>query len=121
MHARLVQSTKISGITIFKTPSRPKIDPSLEDQFLYKTNMLILRVQINCSFKSPDRISNDCREGRNALFALNKLHCKSTNPKVMVQFYTSVVLPSVLFGCEIWTNLKTADISALNHFQHFKV
>lgn len=76
----------------------------IQNEYIY------LGFQINCLFKSSDRISNACRQGRNTFFALKELHCKSANPKVMVQLYNSVVLPSVLFGCETWTDLKTADI-----------
>ena len=37
------------------------------------------------------------------------------------QLYKSVVLPTVLYGCEMQNNLKSLDLTKLNIFQHFIV
>ena len=37
----------------------------------------------------------------------------------MFHLYKTVVLPSVLFGCELWNNLSYSDLHRLNTFQHF--
>ena len=41
---------------------------------------------------------------------------------VLVKLYKYVVLPIVLYGCEMWNNLKSVDVlTNLNRFQHFIV
>jgi hypothetical protein len=32
---------------------------------------------------------------------------------------TSIVIPSVLYGCEVWNDLKNKDLLLLNKLQHF--
>lgn len=44
---------------------------------------------------------------------------KKPHPKTLVSIYKKVILPSVLFGCELWNNLKSKDWNILNRFQHF--
>jgi hypothetical protein len=41
------------------------------------------------------------------------------HPKTSVNIYKKFVLTSVLFGCEVWNNLKAKDWSILNRLQHF--
>ena len=43
---------------------------------------------------------------------------KITNPEVLIDLYKSVVLPSTLYGCEVWNNLKTNEIASLNRLKH---
>lgn len=43
------------------------------------------------------------------------------NPLVLVRLYNSIVLPSMLYGCELWNNMKATDYAALNRAQHFIV
>lgn len=38
-----------------------------------------------------------------------------------MNLYKKVVLPSTLYGCEIWNELKSQDYQLLNKFQHFIV
>jgi hypothetical protein len=45
----------------------------------------------------------------------------TTKPCLVVKLYKSVVLPTVLYGCEMWDNLKSVDLTNLNRFQHFIV
>ena len=37
----------------------------------------------------------------------------------MVHLYRTIVLPSVLYGCEIWGHINNTDMQRLNVFQHF--
>ena len=41
------------------------------------------------------------------------------NPLVNTTLYKRVVLPSFLYGCETWTNLRQVDIMNINKFQHY--
>ena len=35
------------------------------------------------------------------------------NPKTSVDLYRKVVVPTVLYGCEVWNNLKQRDVDEL--------
>ena len=39
------------------------------------------------------------------------------NPKTSVDLYRKVVVSTVLYGCEVWNNLKQRDVDELNKFQ----
>ena len=77
--------------------------------------------EMNSRFKATERTTNACRKGRNAFFVINSIMSNSTKPCVLVKLYKSVVLPTVLYGCEMWDNLKSVDLTNLNRFQHFIV
>ena len=79
-----------------------------------------LGIEMNSRFKATER-TNVCRKVRNAFFAINGIMSNSTKPCVLVKLYKSVVLPTVLYGCEMWNNLKSADLPNYNTFQHFIV
>jgi hypothetical protein len=51
----------------------------------------------------------------------NVSHKFRNKPCVLVKLYKSVVLPTVLYGYEMWNNLKSVDLTNLNRFQHFIV
>ena len=80
-----------------------------------------LRIDINSKFKSIDRSQNACRKRRNAYFALNGISAKTTNPSVLINLYKTVVLPTVLYGFEMWSKMRFNDVSVLNRSQHFIV
>ena len=85
------------------------------------TNYTHLGVDINSNLNSSERIMNCCRKRRNSFFALNGISSKSTNPEVLVKLYKTIILPSVLYGCEIWGRVKASDLALLNKLQHFIV
>ena len=84
-------------------------------------NCCHLGIEMNSRFKATERATNACRKGRNAFFATNGIMSKSTKPCILVKLYKSIVLPTVLYGCEMWNNLKSVDLTNLNRFQHFIV
>ena len=43
------------------------------------------------------------------------------NPLTSVNLYKKIVVPIVLYGCEIWNNLNKNDIDIINRLQHFIV
>lgn len=80
-----------------------------------------LGIELNSKFKPSERISNCCRKGKNAYFSLKGVNSKLTNPVVMIKLYKTVILPSVLYGCEMWGSMRKVDIVTLSRFQHFVI
>ena len=56
-----------------------------------------------------DHIESGCRKGRNSFHALTL---------TLAKLYKSVVIPSVLYGCEFCNNLSAADSQRLHVFQN---
>ena len=46
----------------------------------------------------------------------NALH-----PLTYVKLYSTIIIPIALYGCELWSNIKSCDVLKLNRFQHFIV
>ena len=80
-----------------------------------------LGIELNGKFSSLQRTTNVCRKARNAYFAVANIRNEHTNPLVLIQLYKSVVLPILLYGCEVWNDIKGQDINLLNILQHFVV
>jgi hypothetical protein len=57
----------------------------------------------------------------NTYFAMSNIRTEYTNQLALIKLYKTVVIPSCLYGCEIWNNLKNQDNSLLNRLQHFIV
>ena len=62
--------------------------------------------ELNSKFKSNERTNSACRNGTNSYFAFSGAMSKETHPSVLLKLYKTVVLPSVLYGSEIWPNLN---------------
>lgn len=77
-----------------------------------------LGIIINDKSSLSDRVKSACRKGRNSFYALTDIGSPYLNPLTLAKLYKSVVLPSVLYGCELWNNLSTADSQRLHVFQH---
>lgn len=69
-------------------------------------------------FKSIDRTTNSCSKGRKAYFAIRNDLSNNTNPLTLVNLYRKIVIPTLLYVCELWNNLKQADLQVLSKFQH---
>ena len=68
-----------------------------------------LGILINHKCKLSDRIHAACNKGRKSYFALSDLGTTFLNPWTFIHLYKTVVLPSVLYGCELWANLTRED------------
>ena len=60
-------------------------------------------------------------KGRNAYFAIVGMGSQTLNPLTVTSLYSKVVIPTVLYGCEMWNNLSKKDLCNLQIFQHFVV
>ncbi|CAG2209444.1 unnamed protein product [Mytilus edulis] len=66
-------------------------------------------------------IQHSCRKGRNAYFAIAGTGSCLLNPLTVCGLYNKIVIPAVLYGCELWNGIKPKDIRCLETFQHFIV
>ena len=84
--------------------------PSNADVFLrnckiqYCQNYDHLGILINCNTKSSSRISNACCKGWKSFYALTDMDISRVNPESMAHLYKTIVLPSILYGCELWNH-----------------
>lgn len=84
-----------------------------------KDTYVHLGIELNSKLKYRDRIENLCRKGKNTIFATNVLLSKDVNPCSCLHIYKTVTLPTVLYGCELLSNLRKSDIVIFDTFQHF--
>ena len=66
-------------------------------------------------------IEDACTKGRNAFFSLAHTGMRPCclNPKVSVSLYKKVVISTVTYGCELWSNLTMNNYAEINKFQRF--
>ena len=69
-------------------------------------NYTHLGVVINRKCRLSDRIAASCTKGRKSYFALSDLGSPYLNPLTTSHLYKTVVLPSVLYGCELWNGIR---------------
>ena len=67
------------------------------------------------------RTKDACRKGRGVMLALcnNIIRDHQLNPITCLKLYKSVVLPSALFGCELWNDLTETEKVMLERLQRF--
>ena len=82
-------------------------------------NYTHLGIVVNRKCRLSDRIAASCTKGRKSYFALSDLGSPYLNPLTTSHLYKTVVLPSVLYGCELWNGISCQDLQKLNIFQHF--
>lgn len=90
-----------------------------DDEILINDSYKHLGIIQHSRFKTIDRTTDSCNKGRKAYFAIRNDLSHNTNPLTLVKLYRKIVLPTVLYGCELWNNLKQTDFQILNKFQHF--
>ena len=82
-------------------------------------NCTHLGIVINKKCSLSDRVVSACTKGRKSYFSLSDLGSPFLNPMTMSHLYKRVVLPTVLYGCELWNGLSTQDLNRLQILQHF--
>ena len=68
-------------------------------------------------------VKEACIKGRNAFFSLANTGVRpcGLNPKVSVSLYKKVVIPTITYGCELWSNLTMDNCTEINKIQRFIV
>ena len=87
------------------------------------TNATHLGIRQDSNMKICNRISERCKKAKSSFFAMIGLgvHPLGLNPITSANLYKRIVLPSVLYGSELWNNMTQSDINSINRFQHFIV
>ena len=89
---------------------KPDFKSSINDEHIPVSDTYIhLDVELNGNFKSLNRTRNVCRKARNTYFAMSNIRTEYTNPLALIKLYKTVVIPSCLYECEVWNNLKNQD------------
>ena len=100
-----------TDIVLFK-----KGRPMTEHPFIWKLGSDVIRITkakthlgivLNSNLTNGDAVSNACDKGRKSfygLFGINS-YAIDMNPLTYVNLYRKIVIPSALYGCELWNAL----------------
>ena len=80
-----------------------------------------LGIRQSCTLKYHHRIEERCQKAKNAFHALADpgMRCDALNPVTSAELYNKVILPTVLYGCELWNAMSESDGKLVNKFQHY--
>jgi hypothetical protein len=107
-------------IQFSKSSFKPDFDCTINQESIPVANSHThLGIELSGKLSALSRTTNACRKGRNIYFAITNIRDDNTSPLVLVKLYKSIVIPSVLYGCEVWNDLKNKDLLLLNKLQHF--
>ena len=116
-------NVKKSNVVVFSSRRNP---PTLSilygNDYIEQTKSAEhLGISQESNLKLNNRIEQRIQKGKNAFYALagHGIHPQGVNPLVSCELYKKVVMPTVLYGAELWNNLTQTDISKINIFQHF--
>ena len=76
-------------------------------------------VQLTSDISSAGITKSVCRKGRGIMLSLQNCGLGSLNPLTLLKLYKSIVLPSALFGCELWNSLSETEWVMLERMQRF--
>ena len=67
------------------------------------------------------RIQERCQKARNSFFAMagQGLHPNGINPELSADLYCTIIIPTVLYGAELWSNITHCDTNLICRLQHF--
>ena len=96
----------------------------LGNNFLQQSDYAIhLGIRQDSNLKLTNRITERCQKAKNSFFAMAGLGLRplGLNPLTSISLYKKIVIPTVLYGCELWNNMNNSDIDVINRLQHFAV
>ena len=111
---------KFCVIQFSKSSFKPDFDWTINQESIpVADSHTHLGIELGGKLSAFSRTTNACRNGRNIYFTITNIRDDNTSPLGLVKLYKSVVIPSVLYRCEVWNNLKNKDLLLLNKLQHF--
>ncbi|MES9881905.1 MAG: reverse transcriptase family protein, partial [Sedimenticola sp.] len=133
MFRYVINATK-SFVIIFGHTSRRQQNVDLSmgpDKITVTDNIRHVGVHLNSKMTDSDKVDNGCKKAKSSLFSLLTVNIdhKYLNPIHSASLITRICIPTLLFGSELWCNLKACDIEKLERFlrlaakkvQHFHV
>ena len=78
---------------------------------------------LSSNMKTEPKITKRCQKGKNSFHAMigYGVHPSGLNPLTSSSLYKKVILPTILYGSELWNNMTNKDIITLNKTQHYIV
>jgi len=72
-----------------------------------------IRQGSNLSLKTI--IQERCQKTRNSIFAMagQGLHSNGINPALSADLYCEIIIPTVLYGAELWSNMTQCDTNLI--------
>ena len=86
-------------------------------------NATHLGILHSSNLKMRSRIQERLLKARHAFYSIvsQGVHPYELNSLVSVSLYSKIVVPTALYGAELWNNLTANDVTSINRFQHFVV
>ena len=71
-----------------------------------------LSIRHDAKLKSKTRTEECCQKGLNSFYAMlgYGVNLIWLNPMTCVSLYKKIVIPTILYGCEIWNHLSVAEV-----------
>ena len=87
------------------------------------TNAMHLGILQDSSLKLSHRIRERCQKAKNSFHAMIGYGVRplALNPLTSVSLYKKIVIPTVLYGSELWNTMTKADTDSVNRLQHYIV
>ena len=92
------------------------------DSYIQQSDAAVhLGIRQDSNLSLSNRISERCQKAKNAFYAMVDLGLRPEvfNPLTSVRLYITVIIPSLLYGCELWNNMSRTDPVKLSQLQHF--
>ena len=78
-----------------------------------------LGIRYDANLKSKTCTKECCQKGLNTFYAMlgYGVHPSGLNPMTCVSLYKKIVIPSILYGSEVWNNISKAETDQINRTQ----
>jgi hypothetical protein len=119
-----VEKSCIMVYSNIKTRKEVPVGILYGDQYInLATNAVHLGIRQDSNLKISNRIADRCQKAKNSFFAMIGLgvHPLGLNPITSSNLYKKIVIPSALYGSELWNSMTQSDINSINRLQHFIV
>ena len=116
-------NVKKSNILVFTKRKTPPIVGIMYGEFFIPQTTTVKHLGIlqQSNLKTNERVNERIQKARKALFSMisQGIHPLGVNPLVSTGLYKKIILPTLLYGAELWKNLTVSEENQLNIFQHF--